>query len=56
MMPSENECGYRFMNHVWGQNGSNTAAAGSGGNGGNAISGSGFTVIGNNTNTVKGAI
>ena len=40
----------------WGQNGSNTAAAGSGGLGGNAISGTGFTVVGNNTNTVKGAI
>ena len=40
----------------WGQNGSNTAAAGSGGLGGNAISGTGFTVIGNNINTVKGAI
>ena len=33
----------------WGQNGSNTAAAGSGGLGGNAISGTGFTVVGNNT-------
>ena len=31
-------------------------AAGSGGLGGNAISGTGFTVVGNNTNTVKGAI
>ena len=40
----------------WGQNGSNTGASGSGGQGGSAISGSGFTVVGNNTNTVKGAI
>ena len=40
----------------WGQNGDDTAAAGSAGQGGNAISGTGFTVIGNNTNTVKGAI
>ena len=40
----------------WGQNGGNTGASGNGGLGGSAISGSGFTVIGNNTNTVKGAI
>ena len=40
----------------WGQNGSNTAASGSGGLSGNAIAGTGFTVVGNNTNTVKGAI
>tara|TARA_Y100000768_G_scaffold96824_1_gene70516 strand:- start:1613 stop:2764 length:1152 start_codon:yes stop_codon:yes gene_type:complete len=40
----------------WGQNGGNTGASGSGGQGGSAISGSGFTVVGNNTNTVKGAI
>ena len=40
----------------WGQNGGNTGASGNGGQGGSAISGSGFTVIGNNTNTVKGAI
>ena len=40
----------------WGQNGSNTGASGTGGNGGAAISGSGFTVVGNNSNTVKGAI
>ena len=35
---------------------SNTGASGSGGLSGNAIAGSGFTVVGNNTNTVKGAI
>ena len=40
----------------WGQNGSSTAAPGSHGLGGNAISGSGYSVVGNNTNTVKGAI
>jgi len=40
----------------WGQNGSNTGASGAGGNGGAAITGSGFTVLGNNSNTVKGAI
>tara|TARA_B000000557_G_scaffold30932_1_gene22662 strand:- start:309 stop:1484 length:1176 start_codon:yes stop_codon:yes gene_type:complete len=40
----------------WGQNGGNTNASGNGGQGGSAISGSGFTVIGNNFNTVKGAI
>ena len=40
----------------WGQNGGNTGASGNGGQGGSAISGSGFTVVGNNTNTVKGAI
>jgi len=40
----------------WGQNGGSTAAAGSGGLGGAAITGSGFTVVGNNSNTVKGAI
>ncbi len=40
----------------WGQNGGNTGASGNGGQGGSAISGSGFTVIGNNANTVKGAI
>ena len=40
----------------WGQNGGNTAASGSGGLAGNAISGSGYSVVGNNTNTVKGAI
>ena len=40
----------------WGQSGGNTGASGSGGQGGSAISGSGFTVIGNNFNTVKGAI
>ena len=40
----------------WGQNGSNTGASGSGGLSGNAIAGTGFTVVGNNTNTVKGAI
>ena len=40
----------------WGQSGGNTGASGSGGQGGSAISGSGFTVLGNNFNTVKGAI
>ena len=40
----------------WGQNGGNTAASGNGGLAGNAISGTGFTVSGNNPNTVKGAI
>ena len=40
----------------WGQNGGNTGASGSGGLGGRAISGTGFTVLGNNVNTVKGAI
>ena len=40
----------------WGQNGGDTGASGNGGQGGSAISGSGFTVVGNNTNTVKGAI
>ena len=40
----------------WGQNGGNTGASGNGGQGGAAISGTGFTVVGNNFNTVKGAI
>jgi len=40
----------------WGLNGGNTSSSGSGGLGGRAISGTGFTIIGNNSNTVKGAI
>ena len=40
----------------WGLNGGNTSLSGSGGLGGRAIGGTGFTVIGNNSNTVKGAI
>ena len=40
----------------WGQRGGDTGASGSAGQGGAAITGSGFTVIGNNFNTVKGAI
>ena len=40
----------------WGQNGKNTPASGSGGTGGAAIAGTGFSVIGNNSDTVKGSI
>ncbi len=40
----------------WGLNGNSTSASGSGGLGGKAITGTGFVVIGNNSDTVKGAI
>ncbi len=40
----------------WGQNGENTSASGSGGAGGAAVEGSGFSVTGNNSDTVKGSI
>ena len=40
----------------WGLNGGSTSSSGSGGLGGRAVSGTGFTILGNNANTVKGAI
>tara|TARA_Y100001938_G_scaffold129133_1_gene183669 strand:- start:883 stop:2085 length:1203 start_codon:yes stop_codon:yes gene_type:complete len=40
----------------WGQNGKNTSSSGSGGSGGAAIAGTGFSVSGNNSDTVKGSI
>ena len=40
----------------WGLNGTSTTAAGSGGIGGKAIIGTGYTVLGNNSNTVRGGI
>ena len=40
----------------WGQNGKNTPASGSGGSGGAAVAGTGFSVSGNNSDTVKGSI